>query len=210
MTDKRIRIMIATVLLSGGILIATAIDPNFWSAPDQRGQKFFNDGEFDKAAREFVDPSWQGTAWFRAGNFKDAEKAFARSKSPASIFNRANALVFLGKYDAAIEQYDLLLATNPDWEVARTNRAVAVARAEAVKQSGGDAGDQRIGADEIVFDKDGQSGGQDTDVEQGEELSDAGFQATWLKRVQTKPAEFLKAKFAYQHQFGNQSEDEND
>jgi hypothetical protein len=32
----------------------------------------------------------------------------------------------------------------------------------------------------------------------GGELSDAQLQALWLRRVQTNPADFLRAKFAYQ------------
>ena len=39
---------------------------------------------------------------------------------------------------------------------------------------------------------------QQVEVVTGGELSDAQLQALWLRRVQTKPAEFLRAKFAYQ------------
>ena len=68
----------------------------------------------------------------------------------------------------------------------------------------GEMGDQQIGADEIVFDKDKNSGGQDTETEKAQPLSDAAMQALWLRRVQTKPADFLKAKFAYQLSAGEQ------
>lgn len=59
-------------------------------------------------------------------------------------------------------------------------------------------GDQKIGADEITFDKRQNSGGQQTETKSEKPLSDAEMQALWLRRVQTKPAEFLKNKFAYQ------------
>jgi Ca-activated chloride channel family protein len=32
----------------------------------------------------------------------------------------------------------------------------------------------------------------------GEALSDEDLRATWLRRVQTTPGDFLRAKFAYQ------------
>jgi Ca-activated chloride channel homolog len=64
--------------------------------------------------------------------------------------------------------------------------------------TGGDMGDQKIGADKIVFDKNAQSEGQDTEVAGGKALSDEEMQSLWLRRVQTRPADFLKAKFEYQ------------
>ena len=75
---------------------------------------------------------------------------------------------------------------------------IAVARAKMTEQKGGDMGDQQIGADEIKYDKNKQPGGQDTQTEEGQPLTDSSMQALWLRRVQTRPADFLKAKFAYQ------------
>ena len=59
-------------------------------------------------------------------------------------------------------------------------------------------GDQKLGADEITFDKSNNAEGQETEMTGKQPLSDAQMQAMWLRRVQTKPAEFLKSKFAYQ------------
>ena len=59
-------------------------------------------------------------------------------------------------------------------------------------------GDQKVGADEITFDKSQNAGGQDTETETTRPLSDAELQALWLRRIQTRPADFLKSKFAYQ------------
>jgi Ca-activated chloride channel family protein len=59
-------------------------------------------------------------------------------------------------------------------------------------------GDQKIGADEIVFDSAGKNAGQDTEIAGAQALSDQEIQALWLRRVQTRPADFLKAKFAFQ------------
>ena len=201
----RIGIVFISVAVAS-LLLASLVFPNVWRTPDQRGQRLFDQGEFVEAAATFRDARWRGIAEFRAGNFADAEHCFAQTTGPDSIFNRANCLVMLGKYEEAIEQYDLALKQKPGWPEAENNRSIAIARAAAVKQVGGDAGDQRVGADEIVFDQKGESGKQDTEVDSGEVSSDADFQATWLKRVQTKPAEFLKSKFAYQVQFADQQE----
>lgn len=145
----------------------------------------------------FRDPLRQGVAWFRAGEFEKAEQTFARLGSPTAEFNRGNCLVMLGKYDEAISRYQRALTLQPDWEAAETNLQIAIARSKQVADEGGDLGDQRLGADEIVFDK-RKPGGQETTIEQSQPLSDEQMQSVWLRRVQTKPAQFLKAKFAYQ------------
>ena len=103
-----------------------------------------------------------------------------------------------GKYETAIAWYDRALKQRPDWKEAIDNRALAEARAKMVKRTGGDMGDQKIGADKIVFNKNTPNEGQDTEVAGGAALTDQEIQALWLRRVQTRPADFLKAKFFYQ------------
>ncbi len=175
-----------------------------WFTPDQQGQRLIKRGEFRAAAESFRDPVRQGVAWFRAGEFEKAEQAFARVATPEAEFNRGNCLIMRGKYEAAVERFDRALELDPEWEDARINREIAIARAKLVEKTGGDLGDQKIGADEIVFDKNKKSGGQDTETEGSQPLSDSEMQALWLRRVQTKPADFLKAKFAYQLSAGEQ------
>ena len=154
-----------------------------WFTPDQQGQRLMNRGDFQAAAETFRDPLRQGAAWYRAGEFEKAEQAFARVDSNDvncvrdAEFNRGNCLVMRGKYDAAIERYDRVLQLDPGSVDARINREIAVARAKLVEQKGGDMGDQQIGADEIVFDKDKKSGGQETESNEVQPLSDSTMQA---------------------------------
>ena len=183
-----------TVLVMIGAMTWTGL----WLTPDQQGQQLMNQGNYQAAAQTFKDPMRVGVAWFRAGEFEKAEQVFARVTTPEAEFNRGNCLVMRGKYDAAIERFDRALELRPGWSDAQINREIAVARAQRTKQEGGDMGDQQIGADEIVFDKNKKSGGQDTETEKTQPLTDSAMQAMWLRRVQTKPADFLKAKFAYQ------------
>jgi Ca-activated chloride channel family protein len=63
---------------------------------------------------------------------------------------------------------------------------------------GGDMTGGELGADEIVFDNKAGSSEQTEEVAGNEPLSNQEIQALWLRRVQTKPADFLKAKFAFQ------------
>lgn len=61
----------------------------------------------------------------------------------------------------------------------------------------------KLGADEIVFGKGKSDPAADEEVVEGsQELSDSEYQSLWLRNVQTKPADFLRSKFAYQHALG--------
>jgi Ca-activated chloride channel family protein len=186
------------------MLIVAFTWTGLWFSPDQQGQRYLNRGDYTAAANTFQDPMRIGVAWFRAGEFEKAEQAFARLATPECEFNRGNCLMIRGKYEAAIERYDRALQSRPDWQDAQQNRKIAVLRAQRTKQEGGDMGDQMIGADKIVFDKNKKSGGEESKVEKSQPLTDSSMQAMWLRRVQTKPAEFLKAKFAYQLAEGEQ------
>lgn len=169
-----------------------------WLTPDQQGQRLFQRGEFARAAQTFNAPMWQGTAWYRAGEFEKAALAFARLDTAEARFNQGNAWLLRGQYETAITWYERALEQRPEWQEAIENRALASARAKLTERKGGEMGDQKIGADEIVFNQNSKEGGQDTELEGGEALTDQQIQALWLRRVQTRPADFLRARFSFQ------------
>ncbi len=209
-TRKRLPLAKAALLvvaLAAAALVAVIVlsDRGVWLTPDQLGHRLLKRGQFTAAAEAFRDPLWQGTAWYRAGEFAKAAQAFARRDSAEARFNEGNARVMLGKYDTAVGTYDKALALRPGWPEARENRDLAAARAKLIEQKGGDLGDQKLGADKIVFDKKKQTGGQDTQVAGETAGSDATMQAMWLRRVNTRPADFLKAKFAWQQAMETES-----
>ena len=187
------------IVLLAVLLVGSLTRQDFWSTPDRRAQRLFARGEYAAAAETAGDVMLSGAAWFEAKEFEKAEAAFARSARPEAWFNMGNCRVFLGKYEAAVEAYDAALEQRPDWTGARENREIARLRAERMKQEGGEMGDQKLGADEIVFNqgKKKQEGGQDTKVEGGPS-EDKQLQAMWLRRLDTRPADFLKAKCAWQ------------
>jgi Ca-activated chloride channel family protein len=171
---------------------------NLWASPDQRGRYLFEHRRYADAAEAFLDPMWRGAAQMRAGDFKAAEATFAGIDTAEGAYNQANSLVMLGKYEDAVKRYDKALASRSDWSDAQANRHIAQLRADRLKAPGADAGDQREGADQIVYDKDAKNpAGQDTETN-GSPMDDQAVRALWLKSVRTKPADFLRARFAYQ------------
>ena len=191
-------ILLLLLLLPLGVQAGSGFWAGLWFTPDQQGERYFQRGEYVEAAQAFHDPMWQGAAWYRAGEFEKAAQAFARRDTADAHFNQGNAWLMRGKYQTAIASYDRALEKLPDWKEAADNRSLAIARAKTVERKGGDMGDQKIGADRVVFDKNAKTDGQETEITGGKALSDQEVQALWLRRVQTRPADFLRAKLAYQ------------
>jgi Ca-activated chloride channel family protein len=177
---------------------------DLWTTPDQRGARLFARLRYTEAAEAFGDPMWRGVALMKAGEFKRAAETFGGLETAEAAYDHGNALVMLGKYADAVVQYDGALALRPQWGDAAANRALAQLRADRMKAEGEDAGDQREGADAIVYDKKANKGGETTDVAGGA-MTDEQVRAMWLKRVQTRPADFLRARFAYQLQAASQA-----
>jgi len=184
------------------ITIATGCKPGFWLTPDQAGDRLMKAEKFKEAAKVYIDPFRKGVAFFRAGEFKLAASVFNRINTAEAHFNKGNSLVMTGKYTDAVSSYDRALDFRSKWKEAEENREIARIRAQRMERQGGDMTGGMLGADDIVFDEGGknESGKQETiEGTTGKPLSDEELRALWLRRVQTKPADFLRAKFAYQY-----------
>ncbi|SCY44173.1 tetratricopeptide repeat protein [Desulfoluna spongiiphila] len=208
MTAKKTALLVVssvTVLLA--LLALRGTGGSFiglWLTLDQQGRLLMSRGEYKQAAERFREPMGRGEAYFRDGQFKEAAAAFGQVPSEEGLFNRGNALLMAGKYDAAIASYDGALLARPDWKKAKTNKAIAMARRDSLAppegDQGGIGGDQ-LGADDIVFSDrvEKSGGGREETVEGSAQMSDKELRAIWLRRVQTRPADFLRAKFSYQN-----------
>jgi Ca-activated chloride channel family protein len=194
----RIGVVVLALALSG-----CADDWNdMWFTRGQQGQHLADSGDHAAAAQLFSDPMRSGSEWYRAGEFERAAAEFGRLESAGGYFNRGNALVFLGKYEEAIRAYEFALRAHPDWTKAEENLQLAQVRMDRLARPEDDAGGTggMLEADEIVFDLDAKSspgqGEQTVDEETG--LRDDQLRELWLRRVETRPADFLAARFAYQ------------
>lgn len=200
---RRLRILLTAI---ASVTVVTLLVAGWWigwanlvATPDQRGRRLMHEGRYAEAAAVFENPMWRGVAMVKAGDFKSAEQAFGGLDTADAAYDQGNALVMLGKYDDAIRRYDRALVLRPGWADAEANRTLARLRAERVKQVGGNTGIQDQKADEVVYDRNKKSrDGMDTQVTS--QMADPAIRDLWLKRVQTRPADFLKARFLYQLQ----------
>ena len=196
------RILMAFVLTLGPAS-ASADWLDWFLTPDQQAQRLFDAGDYAAAAERFTTPDRIGAALFRAGDFENAAAVLGRVPTAEGAFNRGNALVLLGRYDDAIASYARALELRPGWPEAEENLRITELRKERLAPPEDDYGGTggKLGADEIVIDTSGRvaNSGQEQVVDGGDRaLSEEAMRAMWLRRVETRPADFLAAKFAYQ------------
>ncbi len=176
---------------------------DLWFTPDQQGQRLMDGGEYQQAAGKFTTLENIGAALFLAGDFEKAAAVFGRSASADAHYNRGNANVMLGHYDTAIDAYQSALSKRPDWPQAEQNLQIASLRKQALAPPDDDYGGTggMLEADEIVFDQSGRvnkSSSEQVIDAADQKLSEDALRAMWLRKVETRPADFLKARFSYQ------------
>ena len=189
-------------------LIAVLITALYYTAqgefrlltPDQQAYLAFEADDYDAAAERFADPRWRAAALYRQGRFEEAAALLAGFEQPEDLFNRGNALAMLGRYPEAASLYEQALEQRPGWEAARRNRDIVLSRATALEQGRGETPGTMLGADEIVTtsEKSPPGAGVDESEPAAGGMSDAELHAIWLRQVQNRSADFLRAKFAHQ------------
>ncbi|WP_158931031.1 tetratricopeptide repeat protein [Acidisphaera sp. S103] len=171
-----------------------------WASPDQRGRRLFDRGRYADAAETFLDPMWIGAALMKAGNFKDAAGDFGGVDTAEAAYDQGNALVMLGRYDDAVGRYDRALALRAGWSDAAANREIARLRADRVRAKGADPNGMHQKPDSVVYDKTKKDQRPPDTADATVPMSDQEIRMLWLKRVQTRPADFLRARFVFQLQ----------
>lgn len=198
-----IRLLMVTLLLMQAPSAMAFEWADLWFTPDQQGQRLMDQGEYKQAAGKFQTAERIGTALFLAGEFESAASVLGRSSSAEAHYNRGNAHVMLGDYNAAIEAYRDAILKRPGWLEAEQNLQIAILRKQALAPPADDYGGTggQLEADEIVFDQSGRvnesSSEQVIDAAEQQQGEDA-LRAMWLRKVETRPADFLAARFNYQ------------
>ncbi len=189
---------VVTLILLWLLFVYRGSWQELWITNDQKGYRLFESAKYLEATQAFEDPLFKGAAYYKAGEFKKAQAIYLSDSSKQSKYNLGNCYIMQGKYQEAIEAYEIALKIDPGFTLARENIQLAKARQATLQiENDGKQGVGMLGADEIVYDnKEGK----------GEDVTDEGGQANsekngahWLDRIQTGPQEFLKNKFSYQY-----------
>jgi Ca-activated chloride channel family protein len=189
------------LLFFAALLVGTMRNPEFWLTADQRGDRLLRKKDFVAAAKAYADPWRIAVAQYRNGDFEAAARTFARVPGAIGAFDQGNAWLMHGNYPAAVQSYDRALGFRPGWQEAIDNKALALARQKLIDAAGEHRAEESADAykpDEIVMDQKGDDKKGEPTPMNGAPMSDEELRTTWLRRVQTTPGDFLRAKFAYQ------------
>lgn len=149
---------------------------DLWQRRDQQAYQALSRDDPAQAAALAVDPELSGEAWYRAGEFANAQQAWSGHGSADTHYNRGNALARLSEYQAALEAYDAALDLEPEMADALHNRAIVeqLLQEQQQQQQQGEQGEQGDAQDgeSSQEQQDGESG-EDGESQQGEENGDA-------------------------------------
>lgn len=188
---------------------------DLWLTSDQQGRLLMQWQYYDAAANRFVDPMWKGLAYYYAEDFMLAAEYFSRSDSDDALFDEANARAHARDYLRAVRRYDQLLAHNPEYPGAASNRQRVqelideINRlSESQQQEPGVSGENKeLGSDDAIP----ADGADEISWEQAELvqlsaediLQDPATSDMWLRGLQQDPSQFLAIKFSMQLEQGS-------
>lgn len=92
-----------------------------FKSPNQQGYEKWQQKDYETAADRFEKPAWKGASYYRAGDYKEAQKQFSLDHSPEGHYNQGNAYAHLGELKKAKEQYQAALKARPSWPKAKQN-----------------------------------------------------------------------------------------
>jgi Ca-activated chloride channel family protein len=200
---------------------------DLWLTADQKGQYYFNQQQYEKAALAYQDSFKKGVAFYYAGKFSEAYQQFKTIDSEQALFYQANSLAQQRNYVPARDLYQVLIEQNPEFTAAKTNLAIVDniiketdaftdKQQEEQSEGGQELGDnpqssegaqRKMGsAESQLGKKPEQETADDLAKERGavtgltaeQILQDEALQESWLKEVTQDPAAFLGAKFQIQ------------
>ncbi|MGF1736569.1 VWA domain-containing protein [Photobacterium satsumensis] len=188
---------------------------DLWLTSDQQGQRLFNREEYLEAAKHYVDPLRKGTAYYYAGEYKQAHRSFLQMDNDFGLYNAASALARQREYLAARDLLQMLadkesLAADLRPGVEHNLKVIGGIVEEINRTSESQAGttDGPEESFELSDDKPRTADGADEKtaaelmiketLNANEILGSNELADKWLKRVEADPKYFLRAKFQIQ------------
>jgi Ca-activated chloride channel family protein len=183
---RRGLLFVLPLLLLNGLALPRSASADWWGdlwqRKDQQAYQALARDDPARAAALAVDPDLSGEAWYRAGEYANAQQAWANGVTADAHYNRGNALAQAGEYEAALGAYDAALGLQPGMPDAEYNRALVEQLLEEQEkqqqeQQGeqGEQGDSQDGESsqeqqdgESADESEGQEG-EDADQQQGEQ-----------------------------------------
>lgn len=129
------------------IKLEAALSFDSFKNSEEQGKLAMEKGDYEAAIQKFKDPYRAGVAYYRAGQFAEAEKMFRESSrkevSLNSEYNLGNCLVQQKKFKEALEVYESVLAKEPDHLKAKENLELVQNLLKETEEGADQDGDQK-------------------------------------------------------------------
>ncbi|MGR5252242.1 VWA domain-containing protein [Vibrio astriarenae] len=160
-----------------GVTLTTATpkaQANPWLNDNQKAYQSFQSGDFQAAQNTFSDKEWQGISAYENGDYQTAIEALSGIESTRAEYNLGNAYAQSGELEKAIEQYQRVLAQEPNHQDAQDNLSlVEQLRDQQQQQSQGEDSSESQQSEQ---DSQEQDSGQQGSSDQEQESSDSSSQ----------------------------------
>ena len=89
---------------------------DLWYTHDYQGQMLSNQGQYKQAALTYEDPLRQGIAYYKAGDYAQAVKAFSNDTTAYGSYNKGLAYAEMGDLSAAQAAFEQAIEMDPGLE----------------------------------------------------------------------------------------------
>lgn len=173
--------------------LALADWQDWWQTPEQQAAEAFEEGDHERLLEQAPDAGWTGLGHYQNGDYDAAAQAFSERASQLqqqgdakaanqALFNKGVSDVRAGRYEEAVDEFDAILESDPDFADAAFNRDIAerlktLQQQQEQPQQGeegeqGEQGEQGDSGDDSSSGEQGQDGDSDNaGQEPGEEAS---------------------------------------
>ncbi len=169
---------------------------DLWQRADQKAQQLLDVGEPEKAAEQFENKQWKGSAQYKAGDYEAALESWEMDESADALYNKGNAKAKQGQLEEAQELYKKTLKQVPDHEDAQHNLSEVEKALERKQQeqknneSEGEEQENKKGDQEKKPEEgDGSSGDKEGEQEEPDEASANDQKESSAKEEQDKKQE---------------------
>jgi len=161
-----------------------------WQTQDQQAQTQYNQKNYQRAAQQFEDPQWQGSAHYKAGNFQKALEAYSQGEqanSANSLYNQGNSLAQMKEFDQAITAYEQALKKKPDLQDAKDNLEKIKQLKKQEQQNNDQSQQDKSDNNKSENDKDNQQKQDSDSQQQSQEKSDKNQEQQSSQDSSNKP-----------------------
>jgi Ca-activated chloride channel family protein len=95
---------------------------SLWKNNNERGLDAWQEKNYDSAVKLFDDLQWQGSAYYKKGDYEKALELFKQDDSAIGHFNRGNANAQLNQLEDAIAEYEQALTIDNSLIQAKKNK----------------------------------------------------------------------------------------